>query len=164
MANKDSVVAACDAHPEAGQAVQRLQKAGFDMRKLSIIGKSRDEDKQITGTYCIGERVRYWGKAGAFWSGLWGMPGGSGAFSVPGMGSILVAGPLVASIVGALEQTMAIGGLNALGVAFYNLGIPQNSITAHEASLKEGKLLVIAHGSSEEVARAREILGAASFL
>jgi hypothetical protein len=40
--------------------------------------------------------MKYWGKQGAFWGGLWGMLFGAAFFAIPGLGPILVAGPLVA--------------------------------------------------------------------
>ena len=55
--------------------------------------------------------MKYWGKLGAFWGGFWGMLFGSAFFWLPGIGTVLVAGPLVAWIVGALESTAVMGGL-----------------------------------------------------
>lgn len=160
MANNDAAVDVCNTHAEAEHVIRQLQKAGFDTKKLSIVGKNQHEEKQVTGYYNTGDQMKHWGRSGAFWGGLWGMLSGSAFFWVPEIGPILVAGPLAAAIVGALEQTVAVGGLNALGVGLYNLGIPQNSITTHETALKQGKFLIIAHGTSEEVAKARDILGA----
>lgn len=164
MANNDAAVDVCNTHAEAEHVIRQLEKAGFDIKKLSIIGKNQHDEKQIVGYYNTGKQMKHWGKSGTFWGGLWGMLSGSAFFFVPEIGPILVAGPLTVSIVGALEQTVAVGGLNALGVGLYNLGIPQNSITAHETALKQGKFLVIAHGTGEEVAKARNILEAARVL
>ena len=36
--NQSAVVATFDTHPQAEQGVKELQKSGFDMNKLSIIG------------------------------------------------------------------------------------------------------------------------------
>lgn len=164
MANNDAAVDVCNTHAEAEHVIRQLQKAGFDIKKLSIVGKNQHDEKQIAGYYNTGDQMKHWGKSGAFWGGVWGMLSGSAFFFVPEIGPILVAGPLAAAIVGALEQTVAVGGLNAFGVGLYNLGIPQNSITAHEAALKQGKFLVIAHGTTEEVAKARDVLEAAKAL
>lgn len=158
MTSNDSLVDVCGTQSEAEYVVRQLQKAGFDLTKLSIAGKNHHDYKQAIGYYNTGDRMKHWGKTGKFWDGLWGILFGSAFFLVPGIGPILVAGPLVAAIVSALEQTAAVGGLNALGVGLYNLGIPQNSVTTYEAALKQDKFLVIAHGTTEEVARARDIL------
>ena len=47
------------------------------------------------------------------------------------------------------------GGLTALGTALYSIGIPQNSIVQYETEVKNGKLLLVAHGTADEVQRAR---------
>jgi hypothetical protein len=40
----------------------------------------------------------------------------------------------------------------------YSIGIPKDSIMQYETALKSDKLLVIAHGTSDEVAKAKRIL------
>ena len=94
-----------------------------------------------------------------FWGGLWGLLFGSAFFWIPGLGPLLVAGPLVSWIVGALEGAVLVGGLSAVGAGLYSLGIPKNSILQYETALKTGKFVLIAHGSLDETARAKEILG-----
>jgi hypothetical protein len=69
-----------------------------------------------------------------------------------------VAGPLVMWIVGALEEAAVLGGLSALGAALYSIGIPKNSVVQYETEVKNGKLLLVAHGTADEVERARNIL------
>jgi hypothetical protein len=70
----------------------------------------------------------------------------------------LVAGPLVSWIVGALEGAVVVGGLSAIGASLYSLGIPKDSILQYETDLKAGKFVLLAHGSAEDAARAKEIL------
>ena len=105
-----------------------------------------------------GDRMKYWGKLGAFWGGFWGLLFGSGFFLIPGIGPLLVAGPLVSWIVGALEGAVVVGGLSALGAGLYSLGIPKDSILRYEKALKTGKYVLIVHGSMDETTRAKEIL------
>jgi hypothetical protein len=52
-----------------------------------------------------------------------------------------------------------VGGLSALGPALYSIGIPKNSVLEYEAALKADNFLVMAHGTAEEAARAKSILG-----
>jgi hypothetical protein len=59
--------------------------------------------------------MKYWGKIGAFWDGFWGLPFGSAAFAIPGIGPILVAGPLVGWIIAGLEGAVVVGGVSAVG-------------------------------------------------
>jgi len=102
--------------------------------------------------------MKYWGKLGAFWGGFWGLLFGSAFFWVPGIGTMLVGGPLVSWIIGALEEAVAVGGLSAIGAGLYSIGIPKDSIVQYETTLKADKFLIVAHGTSDEVAKAKDIL------
>ncbi|MEO6847590.1 MAG: general stress protein [Chthoniobacterales bacterium] len=167
MATNDtnnSTVAIYKSHGEAEDAVKELQRCGFDMKKLSIIGRDYHSDEQVIGYYNAGDRIKFWGKQGAFWGGIWGMLFGSAFFLIPGIGPMVVAGPLVAWIVGALEGAVVLGGLSVIGASLYSLGIPENSILNYETALKAGKFVLIAHGSTREVSHAREIIGNTSAL
>jgi hypothetical protein len=158
ISNENSVVATFDSHDRAEDAIRELQISGFDMKKLSIVGKDFHAEENVVGYYNAGDRMKYWGKLGAFWGGFWGLLFGSAFFWVPGIGPLLVAGPLVASIVGALEGAVMTGGLTALGAGLFSMGIPKNSVLQYETQLKNGKLLLVAHGTAEEVARAKDLL------
>jgi len=152
------VVAIYDNHVQAEQAVDQLKKAGFDMKKLSIIGKDYHTEENVVGYYNAGDRMKHWGKMGAFWGGLWGLLFGAAFFFVPGIGPVLVAGPVVAWIVSALEGAVVIGGLSAIGAGLYSIGIPKDSILRYEVALKADKFLLIAHGTADEVAKAKETI------
>lgn len=146
-------------HSEAEEAVKELQKAGFEMKQISIIGKDYHTDEHVVGYYNTGDRVKYWGKRGAFWGGVWGLLFGSAFFWIPGIGPLVAAGPVVGWIVGALETAAVTGGLSAIGAALYGIGIPKDSVLQYETSLKTDKFLLVAHGTSAEVERAKGILG-----
>ena len=158
MIETNSVVAIYDTHTQAEDAVKELQRSGFDMKKMSIVGKDYHTDEHVVGYYNTGDRMKYWGKLGAFWGGLWGMLFGAAFFAIPGIGPILVAGPLVAWIVGALEGAVVTGGLSALGAGLYSIGIPKDSVVKYEAALKSDKFVLLAHGTADEVAKAKDIL------
>ena len=158
MSLTNAVVAIYDTHSQAEEAVKELQRSGIDMKKLSIVGKDYHTDEQVVGYYNTGDRMKYWGKLGAFWGGFWGLLFGSAFFLVPGVGPLLVAGPLVGWIVGALEGALVVGGLSALGAGLYSMGIPKDSILKYETAVKSGKYVLIAHGSDVETVHAREII------
>ena len=147
MSEKNSVVAVFESYNQAEDAVRELQKSSFDMTELSIVGKDYHTDEHVVGYYNTGDRMMYWGKLGAFWGGLWGMLFGSAFFWVPGVGPLLVAGPLVTWIVGALEGAVMMGGISALGAALVSIGISKNNVLQYEACLKAGKFLLILHAT-----------------
>jgi uncharacterized membrane protein len=158
MSELNAVVAVYGTHVEAEEAVRELQRAGIDMSTLSIVGKDYHTDEHVVGYYNTGDRMRYWGKMGAFWGGFWGLLFGSAFFAIPGIGPVLVAGPLVAWIVGALEGAAVFGGLSAIGAGLCGMGIPKNSVVQYETALKTDKFLLMVHGAVSEVERAKSII------
>jgi len=158
MSNTNSVVAVFQSHDLAEGAIRELQNDGFDMKKLSIVGKDYHTEEHVVGYYTTGERMAYWGALGSFWGGMWGLIVGSAFFWVPGIGPLLVAGPLVTTIVGGLEGAVVTGGLSALGAGLYSMGIAKKSIVQYENEVNSGKLLLIVQGTPDEVERARSIL------
>src|SRR5271155_2698372 len=136
MTKTNSVVAIYDTHTQAEEAVKDLQRSGIDMKKLSIVGKDYHTEEDVTGYYNTGDRMKYWGKLGAFWGGFWGLLFGAAFFAIPGIGPVLVAGPLVAWIVSALEGAVVVGGVSAIGAGLYSIGIPKDSIVEYESAVK----------------------------
>ena len=158
MTRENAVVATYHTHTDAEAAVKELQQAGYDMKKLSIVGKDYHTDEHVTGYYSTGDRMKYWGKLGAFWGGIWGLLFGTAFFAIPGLGPMLAAGPIVTWIVGALEGAVVTGGLTAIGAGLYSIGIPKDSILKYETALKTDQFLLIAHGSPAETTKAQQIL------
>ena len=158
MSDKNAIVAVYDTHAEAEYAVKELQRAGFEMTKLSIVGKEYHSEQNIIGYYNAGDRVKSWGKRGAFWGGLWGLLSGAAFFVLPGIGPVVIAGPLAAWVVGAMEGAAVVGGVSAIGAGLYSLGIRKNSIIKYDSALKADKFLLVAHGTVAEVMSAKEIL------
>jgi hypothetical protein len=155
---ENSVVAIFAQHVDAENAINLLKISNFDIKKLAIVGKGYHTEDAVIGYYTTGDRMKHWGKMGAFWGGLWGLLAGSAFFLIPGVGPVMVAGSAVAWIVGALESAAVVGGLSALGAGLYSKGISKGSVLKYESSIKAGKYLLIAHGTPEEAQVARRIL------
>jgi hypothetical protein len=77
---------------------------------------------------------------------------------VPAIGPVLAGGSLVAAIVAGLENAVVVGGLSAIGAGLYSIGIPKDTIVTYERAIKAGQYLVVAHGTSAEASKARNIL------
>jgi uncharacterized membrane protein len=152
-----------DTHAQAEQAVEELQANGYDMKQLSIVGQEYHTEEKVVGYYNMGDRMLSWGGSGAFWGSIWSLLFGSAFFLVPGFGPLLIAGPFVATLVAALEGAVVVGSVSALAGALASIGIPENSVLEYETEIKAGKFLLIAHGTTAEVARAREILGVGEY-
>jgi uncharacterized membrane protein len=158
MPKSDSVVAIYDTHVQAEQAVKELQEAGVDMKSLSIAARDTHTDEHVVGYYNAGDRMKYWGKIGAFWGGFWGLLFGSAMFAIPGLGPVLVAGPLVAWIVAGLEGAAVVGGVSVIGAGLASIGIPKDSILQYDVALKSDNFLLIVHGTREAVMEAERII------
>src|ERR1700693_2573469 len=67
-------------------------------------------------------------------------------------------GPLVAWIEGALEGAGVVGGLGAIGAGLCSIGIPKDSVVSYETAIGSDKFLVLAHGTADKVAKAKDIM------
>ena len=158
MFERNAVVAVYDKHGGVEEAVRALQTSGFDMKRISIVGKDDHAEDQVAGYYSSGGRMRYWGERRAFWEAMWSMLSGWASFAIPGFGPVLVAGPLVGWILTVLDDLALVGGTSALGAALYSMGIPKDSVMTYETSVKGDSILLIAYGTADEVVRARDII------
>ena len=156
--DQDSVVAVFSQHSAAENAIKDLKSSGFDIKKLAVVGRDYHTEQDVVGFYNTGDRMKYWGKWGAFWGGLWGLLFGAAFLIIPGVGPVVAAGSIVTWIVAALEGAVVVGGLSALGAGLFSLGIPKDSVLKYETSIKAGKFVLIAHGTADEVSRARDLL------
>ena len=160
--NDSNCVAVYTRHQDAEAAIRELQRAGFDMKKLSILGRDYHTEEHAVGFYNAGDRVKYWGKQGAFWGSIFGILFAPAFFFIPGVGPILTGGLIGSILMGTLEGAAvgaAVGGGgSALAAALASLGIPKDSVIRYEAGLKANKYLLIASGTAAEVDRARAIL------
>jgi hypothetical protein len=162
MTDANSVVAVFSSHTDAEKAVAKLSTASFDITKVSILGKDYHTEENVVGYYTAGDRMKSWGGIGAFWGGIWGLLVGAGFFLIPGIGPVLVGGPFLAALVGALESAAVVGGLSAVSAGLVSLGIPKDSAVKYEAEIKADKFVMVVHGTAEELERARAILAETS--
>jgi hypothetical protein len=159
MAKKKNIlVAIYRAHTDLDSALKRLKNWGFNMGKVSLVGRGYINEAQLVGCYLANSRMKHWGELGTFWDEYWGMLSGAAFFSIPGTGPVLVAGPLVSWIVAGLKDDEIAAGLNAIGVGLKSVAIPRGNIEKYETSLKAGNFLLLVHGAVEEITEARDLL------
>jgi uncharacterized membrane protein len=155
-------VAVFDRHEDAEKGIRELQRGGFDMKKLSIVGRDYHTEEHAVGFYNAGDRVKYFGKHGAFWGSIFGILFAPAFFFIPGIGPILTGGMIGSILMGTLEGAAVgaalVGGTSALAAALSGLGIPKDTVIRYEADLKANKFLLIASGTAADVDRARGIL------
>jgi hypothetical protein len=158
----DTVIAVFPDHDAAETAVKKLTAAGFAMKNLSVVGKGYHTEEKVVGFYNAGDRIKFWGQRGAFWGGMWGMFFGGLFMTIPVIGHVVVLGYLGALAISAVESAVFVGGASALGAALYSIGVPKDSVIQYEAAIKADDFLVTAHGTADEMARAKGILATAS--
>ena len=156
--NHCTVVATYASHYEAESAIKKLQTGHVLIDKISVIGKSHSTDEHVSGVYNIGENLKFWGKYGAFWGGLWDLLSGGLFINVPINGSIIVLGQLAATVLAAIEEDAMAEGMGILGTVFVAVGIPQEEALEYEKSITADRFLVMVQGNIQEVDQAHDIL------
>jgi hypothetical protein len=129
------------------------------MCDLSIVGRDFQVTEEPIGFATAGDCAKAGAKTGACFGGIFGLLVGAAFLILPGVGPIVVAGPLAAAIVAGLEGALAGTAIGSLAGALIGWGIPHERALKYETQVKGGKFLVVVHGTDEVVARARELLG-----
>jgi hypothetical protein len=93
--------------------------------------------------------------AGGAIGGTLGLLVGIGALAIPGLGPLIAAGPIVATLAGA----GAGGAVGTLTGALAGLGVPEYEAKRYESMLNDGKALLAVHADNGDWAkRAKEIM------
>jgi len=146
---------------DAHSAVQDLIDSGF--QRDSIIWMAHDPEGAYARQVDVdlqGETPAGWtapgAKAGAAIGAIAGLLAGFAGLTVPGLGPVVVAGPLAASLLGA-GAGATLGGV----VGFLSeQGLPENEAELYAAALREGRSLVIVRAAEDRVDAGEEILQA----
>lgn len=144
-----------DTHDLAVQAVQELKQKGYHMAQLSIMGRAVteviDEDMHITEKSPL--KVAGLGVGTVLGTTL-GVLAGVGIFAVPGLGFLYGAGAVVGAIAG-FDFGLIGGGIAS---ALATVGVKDENLEKYHNALDAGKFIVIAHGSEEDVNKAKNML------
>jgi hypothetical protein len=149
-----TVVAVFESLDEATDAIKRLGDAGFPVDRISIVGQGLESEVRVHGFVTTGDMAKSGAKFGAVFGGLFGLLAGVAFLAIPGVGPLVILGPLAAGVVGAAEGAAATGIVGAILGHF----LEKDRIPKYTQLLKAGRYLVLVHGSKEEAERAQEIL------
>jgi hypothetical protein len=161
MLHENAAIAIYANPNQAQKAVTALARSGFDLKRLSVIGKAYREQKDLAAYYRQGEYMKCWGEHSNFWNRLSSMLRGWALFSIPGTGPLLVVGSLALWIVVVLDNSAIFGGLSALGATLYSMGLTKDTVQDYEEAIRKGSYLVVIHGPAREVMRAKKIFKSA---
>ena len=153
-----SVVAVYPDHFAAERAVRQLHEAGFDLGDLSIVGRGCQETEEPCGLVSRSDYVKAGAETGSLFGGLFGLCVGAGFLVLPGLGLVVVAGPIAAALLAGIEGALAGTALGSLAGALVAWGFPKAGAVKYEEQVKGGKFLVFVRSTTEVVAHARSIL------
>jgi hypothetical protein len=158
-----SVVGMYETMAQAEEAVHTLERAGFPVKHVSVVTQNLASDQGIHGFIAPGDDLTPRSAAtGAWVGGLVSVLIGAAFLWLPGFGPLLVVGRLAALLLAGVEGALAGAATGGLLGALANWGIAEEHILDYEKRLQEGKHLVIAYGTNEEVSRAHAILQSAT--
>ncbi|MCA9933701.1 MAG: DUF1269 domain-containing protein [Ardenticatenaceae bacterium] len=154
----NSVVHVYENMAAAETAVRKLDQGNFPIKQVSIMAQDMASEKEVHGFITTGDVAKAGAGTGAWMGGLFGILIGAAFIWVPGFGPLFVAGPLAAALLGGAEGAAAGAAGGGLLGALFGWGVSKQHIVKYQETLKAGKYLLVAHGSPEEVERARTIL------
>jgi hypothetical protein len=152
-----TIVGMYDHLTDAQQTVQDLVDAAIARDRISLIAGDREGRyaTDLTREDDTGDTIAGGAATGAVVGGLGGLLLGLGALAIPGIGPVIAAGPIVATLVGA-GVGAAVGGLVGALVA---AGVPEEQAGYYAEGVRRGHTLVTAEvpeGRVDEVVRIME--------
>lgn len=151
-----SVYCIANSDAQAVRIANRLRKSGFSASDISVLAPDRSGTRDlghVNATKAPEGAVAGAG-SGALLGGALGWLAGIGALAIPGVGPLIAAGPILATLSG-----VALGGaMGGLAGALMGAGIPEFEAQQFEGRLREGNILISVHAEdSDEAGRIRQI-------
>jgi hypothetical protein len=162
MIKENAAVVVCDSSDDVEKAIGELRDAGFDVKQISLAGRDNGFLDSWGSPRKPSKTQRNSAKSSSFWIRVQGLLGDEEFYDFPGMGRVVLAGPIADWVAVILDHVPMFGGMSALGAGLYSIGISKEKVFQYENALKEGRYLLLIHGASAEVAWAQEILDHAS--
>jgi len=158
MANKNvAVFGIFQTATNAEMAVDQLVAAGYSNGDVSVLMTNAYTTREFAHekNTKAPEGTAVGVTTGGLVGGTLGLLAGIGALAIPGIGPIIAAGPIMASLAG-LGVGGALGGV--IG-ALAGMGIPEYEAKRYEGRVKDGGVLLSVHCETPgEIQRAKEIL------
>ncbi|MFD2611775.1 general stress protein [Paenibacillus gansuensis] len=152
---KKHIVGAFDTRDEAIRAIEELKALGYHSDDISIVSRNKDHLETIseeTGS-SVPEGMATGAATGGVIGGVTGLLAGIGLLAIPGIGPLLAAGPIAATLTGA-----AVGaGAGTLVGGLIGLGIPEDEAERYNEYVDNDKLLVIVNAEADREARVYDI-------
>ncbi len=138
---RERVIGVYENEQLAAKAVEDLKKKGYTPEQISVIAKNTNKLSEITQE--VKPSTKDGAIAGAATGGAIGLAGlivGLSAVLVPGVGTVLAAGPIITTLGGAVVG--ASSGAGGLLHALINIGVPEDQAQRYSNDVQDGKILV----------------------
>jgi uncharacterized protein (TIGR02271 family) len=153
-----TVVGLMDSISEAQDVVRDLVASGFDRDAIGIMTRKDEESGVVTEreetTSGTGSGAAKGAGAGAAVGGIAGLVVGLTGLAIPGIGPIVAAGPLAATLAGAGIGAVAGGIIGALT----NMGVPEEHAHYYAEGVRRGGVLVTVSTDDTSADRAAEVM------
>ena len=148
-----------DNHSDAVQVVNDLEAAGIPHSDISIVANNRD-DRYSADAADAGSGVGTGATAGGILGGGVGLLAGIGLLAIPGVGPVVAAGWLVATLAGVGVGAAAGAATGGLVGSLTHAGVPENEANVYAEGVRRGGSLVTVRGADADAARADAIMAA----
>jgi hypothetical protein len=153
---------------DARAAVRQLEAAGVAHGDISILASNADNwyangkdtypDRDLDGKDDRAEGARTGAGIGAAAGGAAGLLTGLGLMAIPGVGPVVAAGWLVATLTGAAAGAAAGGAVGALSQA----GVSKDDVEVYAEGLRRGGAVVSARVDDKDAARLQAVMDASA--
>jgi len=138
-------------------AIDSLREGGFRIEDISVLLPQNLGTKDMGSVKATKapEGTAAGATTGAVIGGTLGLLAGIGALAIPGVGPLIAAGPIVATLTG-VGAGGAVGGIAG---GLIGAGIPEYEAKRYEGRIRKGGILLSVHtNDSESTTRAKKIL------
>ena len=145
---KKSVIGIVETQIQAERVVDQLQQRGVASSDISVLFPDKRGSKDFAfehNTKAPEGAVAGVG-AGGVVGGTLGLLAGIGALAIPGVGPLIAAGPLMATLSGAAAGA-AVGGIAG---GLIGLGMPEFEAKSYEGKIRNGNILIAVHTDNAE--------------
>ena len=145
---KKSVIGIVETQIQAERIVDQLQERGVASNDVSVLFPDKRGTKDFAyehNTKAPEGAVAGMGAGGVI-GGTLGLLAGIGALAIPGVGPLIAAGPIMATLSG-VAAGAAVGGVAG---ALIGLGVPEFEARSYEGKVRGGNLLIAVHTDNSE--------------
>lgn len=166
--NEKKIVGVFHSQDDAIRAIEGLKRQGYSSDEISILAKDDEKVEVVseeTGTKAP-EGFAGGMTAGGILGGTAGLLASAGLIAIPGIGPLLAAGPIAATLTGLAVGASAGGLLGGL----IGLGIPEEEAKLYDTYIRDGRILVLVESNVDrdyfayEAFRDNNSLNASSYM